>query len=180
VQESVQSTVQIVQDIAQRCAQAKELAGSADQTASGGIKVVQGAIESIRSLASEMSVAMQAVADAALSSGSTSKVLNVIGKITEQSNLLALNAASEAARAGQAGRGFAVVADEVRLLATRTQDETASIRTQIEQLQSQVENVVDVMDRGVSRTERSVDLAERTGESFTSIVEAPLGDHPYQ
>ena len=93
----MQSTVQSVQDIAQRCAQAKELAGSADQTASGGIKVVQGAIESIQSLASERSVAMQAVADAALASGSISEVLNVIGKITEQSNLLAPNAASEAA-----------------------------------------------------------------------------------
>jgi len=99
-------------------------------------------------------------------------VVDVINGIAEQTNLLALNAAIEAARAGEQGRGFAVVADEVRTLASRTQQSTKEIRSMIQRLQSGTGETVAVMHRGREAAHTSVDLAKRAGASLEQIARA--------
>lgn len=96
-------------------------------------------------------------------------MLDVIRGIAEQTNLLALNAAIEAARAGEQGRGFAVVADEVRSLAKRTQDSTQEIQLMIESMQSSTQNAVDAMKTGSDRVEGSVTQARKAGQSLDDI-----------
>ena len=159
-------------DVANNAAQAADAARSADTAAREGLMVIDRTTLSIEQLASELSSAMQEVETLASSSEQIGSVLEVIRAIAEQTNLLALNAAIEAARAGEAGRGFAVVADEVRNLAKRTQDSVEEIRQVIENLQSGTRDVVGSMHSSHKQAQSSVELVEQAVTSLRRISDA--------
>ncbi|MFM5400651.1 methyl-accepting chemotaxis protein [Aeromonas veronii] len=158
-----------VHEVANNTAQAAEAANEADNQAVTGDEVVQQSVNMIEQLAEEIASAGNTVKEVAKASEQIGSVLAVIQSIAEQTNLLALNAAIEAARAGEQGRGFAVVADEVRSLAGRTQHSTAEIRGTIEQLQRAVGTTVTMIEHSVSRAGESVERANQAGEALGRI-----------
>ncbi len=135
--------------------------------AAGGI--VDCTVSAIKNLAGEVGNAATVIEELEEDSQSIGEVITVIREITDQTNLLALNAAIEAARAGEHGRGFAVVADEVRTLAKKTQESTGEINGIIEKLQARTKNAVGVMQQGRTEAEKSVELAEQVEQSLTAI-----------
>ena len=159
-----------VQEVARNAEQASEAALAADQQAREGDKVVGQAIAQIERLASEVVNSSEAMNQLKAESDKIGSVLDVIKAVAQQTNLLALNAAIEAARAGEAGRGFAVVADEVRSLAQRTQQSTEEIEELIAGLQSGTERVANVMDSSRALTDSSVELTRRAGGSLATIT----------
>ncbi|RDE25110.1 methyl-accepting chemotaxis protein [Motiliproteus coralliicola] len=161
-----------VQEVAQSAQTAADSAREADDQARAGHQVVQGTISSINNLAAEVERASSVIEALAQDSNSIGSILDVIRGIAEQTNLLALNAAIEAARAGEQGRGFAVVADEVRSLAQRTQESTEEIQQMIEKLQSGATDAVAVMEAGKAQAQQSVDSAAATGEALGAIEQA--------
>lgn len=142
---------------------------SADSEATDGNNLVNDAIHAIHDLSKEVEDTSAAIASLANDSQEIGKVLEVIRNIASQTNLLALNAAIEAARAGEQGRGFAVVADEVRTLAGRTQASTESIQDMILRLQTGVSNAVETMERSRIQARQTVDLAGKTQSALASI-----------
>jgi methyl-accepting chemotaxis protein len=158
-----------VQEVARNAANAAAAAQEADQQARGGFKVVKDAIASINILANEVERTGDAISRLKEDSVSIGAVLDVIRNIAEQTNLLALNAAIEAARAGEQGRGFAVVADEVRTLASRTQQSTQEIQGMIERLQAGANEAVSAMSKGSSSAKDSVQQATHAGKSLEAI-----------
>ncbi len=142
----------------------------ADESANRGKDVVNQTVDSINQLSGDVSSAADVIKDLARQADNIGTVLDVIRGIAEQTNLLALNAAIEAARAGEQGRGFAVVADEVRTLASRTQESTEEIQTMIESLQSGTHQAVSVMDKGQSQAVKTVEMAATAGQSLDVIV----------
>jgi uncharacterized phage infection (PIP) family protein YhgE len=161
------ATVKTVADNAESAASA---ATEAQTEASEGKSVVDKSIGSINKLADEVQRAADVIHRLESDSESIGVVVDVIRDIAEQTNLLALNAAIEAARAGEQGRGFAVVADEVRTLASRTQESTQEIQQMIERLQAAAVEAVGVMGDGKREAESSVEQAARAGESLQSII----------
>ncbi|UQS12848.1 methyl-accepting chemotaxis protein [Pseudomonas sp. HS6] len=159
-----------VQEVARNAEEASEAAVAADQQAREGDKVVGEAIAQIERLATEVGHSTEAMGELKRESDKIGSVLDVIKSVAQQTNLLALNAAIEAARAGEAGRGFAVVADEVRSLAQRTQKSTEEIEELIVGLQNGTQQVATIMDNSRTLTQSSVELTRRAGGSLENIT----------
>lgn len=167
----VEEMVGSVKAVSLNASSAAKAAQEADSTAKQGRAIVNETVKSINSLAGEVERASEVIRQLESDTANVGSILDVIKGIAEQTNLLALNAAIEAARAGEQGRGFAVVADEVRTLASRTQDSTQEIQTVIEQLQAAARSAVDVMSSSKERAQTSVDQAAKTDESLQAITE---------
>ncbi|WHS61088.1 methyl-accepting chemotaxis protein [Pseudomonas sp. G2-4] len=159
-----------VQEVARNAEEASQAAAAADGEARAGDKVVSEAIAQIERLASEVVRSTDAMTVLQQESDKIGSVMDVIKAVAEQTNLLALNAAIEAARAGEAGRGFAVVADEVRGLAQRTQKSTEEIEGLVAGLQNGTQQVAAVMNNSRSLTDSSVALTRKAGESLGNIT----------
>ncbi|MEM5504588.1 methyl-accepting chemotaxis protein [Shewanella frigidimarina] len=171
----------VVTAVNQMSATALEVAKASEQTAmeteSMTVNVKDGqsrltqAMVFVEGVSGDSAQAQQAVNMVSQSSANISRILEVISSIAEQTNLLALNAAIEAARAGEQGRGFAVVADEVRTLASRTQTSTNEISTLIESLQKEVKNASSIIDKGAQGAQKAVEQTQLALQSLNAIVE---------
>jgi aerotaxis receptor len=161
-----------IQEVSRSAQNSSEAAARALEEVTQGKSVVDDSVGAIHGLKEEIAAAAKVIGDVEASSRSISGILDVIREIAEQTNLLALNAAIEAARAGEAGRGFAVVADEVRSLATRTQSSTEEIRGMIDRLQRGSARAVEAMDAGQSRADSCVAHSLHTAESLDTILES--------
>lgn len=161
-----------VLEVANSATQAATAAYEANQQARRGQEVVGTVRNSIQTLADNVQSGAEAILEVERESDAIGQILEVIRGIAEQTNLLALNAAIEAARAGEQGRGFAVVADEVRTLASRTQESTSEIQAMIERLQNGTQQAVAVMETGQSHAQSSVDQAVSATEVLDAITQS--------
>lgn len=170
VSQVVEDMVESVRAGEVNASSAATAASEADDAAKQGRAIVNETVNIINGLASEVDRAGEVIRKLEMDTGNVGHILDVIKGIAEQTNLLALNAAIEAARAGEQGRGFAVVADEVRTLASRTQSSTQEIQAVIEQLQKAARSAVEVMAESKERAQSSVTQAAKTGESLEAIT----------
>ncbi|MCI0915895.1 methyl-accepting chemotaxis protein [Pseudomonas stutzeri] len=159
-----------VQEVARNAEDASQAASDADREARAGDAVVSEAVTQIERLSQEMLRSTEAMAKLESESNRIGSVMDVIKTVADQTNLLALNAAIEAARAGEAGRGFAVVADEVRGLAQRTQKSTEEIEQLVAGLQQGTQQVAAAMQNSHNLTESSVELTRKAGLALTDIT----------
>ncbi len=158
-----------VEDIAGQATDTAGVANRAGESASDGERVVAETVTAIRSIDDLMRSASAAINTLGERADTVGQVMDVIREIADQTNLLALNAAIEAARAGEHGRGFAVVADEVRKLAERTTKATQEVAQSILAIQADTRNAVDTMDRGVDAVAEGVSRAESAGTALSQI-----------
>ncbi|MCD5979354.1 methyl-accepting chemotaxis protein [Pseudomonas sp. CDFA 611] len=157
-------------EIAQNAARTSQQSADASQLASDGQQVVQQTISAMNELSAKISESCANIENLNGKTVNIGQILEVITSISQQTNLLALNAAIEAARAGEAGRGFAVVADEVRSLAHRTQDSAQQVKKMIEELQIGAREAVVTMTESQRQSESSVTVANQAGERLSSVT----------
>jgi len=169
---SVNEMSQSVASITSNAADAADAAKHANNEAELGLQVVNSTITGIRELAENIADSAESIFKLQEDTNQVNQVLEVIKSIAEQTNLLALNAAIEAARAGEQGRGFAVVADEVRTLASRTQASTQEINQILVQLQDAAKSAVSKMENNKNQVEGTVNSANKAGESLSTITES--------
>ena len=163
---------QTIQEIASHAEQAADIVRQVEENAGSGLTTMQKTREHITNLVSQMQNSQASIKNLRTETESIGSVLEVIRGIAEQTNLLALNAAIEAARAGEQGRGFAVVADEVRTLASRTQESTEEIHRTILRLQEQAATTVSTMDTSVTHTHETSEMSEQASAAISSIRDA--------
>ncbi len=168
---SVDEMIAAVNEVAHHAATAASSASDADSESKQGQQIVGDTVNAISELATEITQAAEVITQLETDTENVGKILDVIRGIAEQTNLLALNAAIEAARAGEQGRGFAVVADEVRTLASRTQQSTQEIQAVIEQLQTASRSAVEAMEASKTQANNGVEQTEKTGSTLQSIAE---------
>ena len=161
-----------VHEVSQNAHLASDSANQANNEVNTGQAVVHEAINAVSKLVQQIEQAGDVIHEVENNSEQIGSILDVIRGIAEQTNLLALNAAIEAARAGEQGRGFAVVADEVRTLASRTQSSTEEIQGMIEKLQSGAVQAVDAMNQSRSQADITRDTAAKAGEVLSSITQS--------
>ncbi|WP_372238138.1 methyl-accepting chemotaxis protein [Pseudomonas sp. CMR5c] len=161
-----------VEEVARNAVSTSEASKNATASAGDGRDLVQETVAAIERMSSDVQDTASLVGDLANQSRDIGKVLDVIRGLADQTNLLALNAAIEAARAGEAGRGFAVVADEVRALAHRTQQSTSEIERMIGSIQNGTEQAVDSMRNSTERAESTLNIARGAGLSLDTINSA--------
>ena len=172
VASAVQEMSASVTEVARKSADAANAATNAGNSATEGSDVVRRTVEEMNGIAAEVNQSAKAVGDLGKRGEQIGEIIGVINDIADQTNLLALNAAIEAARAGEHGRGFAVVADEVRKLAERTQQATQEVANSIREIQDETTRAVTKIEQGTARVGQGVELAGQAGQSLAAITGA--------
>ena len=166
---AVNEMTSAVEEVARNAVSTSEASRNATTSAGDGRDLVQETVSAIERMSGDVQATATLIGELANESRDIGKVLDVIRGLADQTNLLALNAAIEAARAGEAGRGFAVVADEVRALAHRTQQSTSEIERMISSIQAGTEHAVDSMRNSTERAESTLSIAKGAGMSLDTI-----------
>ena len=170
--QSMQEMLSTAQSVSSNAHDASVAATEAEGSAHQGVELLNQTTVSINTLANQVEASSSVIKELARDSDNIGAILDVIKGIAEQTNLLALNAAIEAARAGEQGRGFAVVADEVRSLASRTHHSTQEIENMIQRLQQAAQSAVNSMDGGHEIAQQSVDQVTRANDALHTITAA--------